>query len=140
MQFFPISCDTIGLEGTASTMRSDAVAAAEERFSGILDGIALKGRAASDTADIKAVKDGKVVPINEVQMTQEDFAALRKSLKQYGLSDDELNDIADQVGDGGYTWGQFLEYIGQKMDLSSADALNGPATLTTYRSSQPSPS
>ncbi|MGE4296412.1 MAG: flagellar hook-length control protein FliK [Desulfovibrionaceae bacterium] len=136
MQFFPISCDTIGLEGTAATLRSDAVAAAEERFSGILDGIALKGRNASGIADIKAVKDGKAVPINEVQMTREDFAALRKSLKQYGLSDDELNDIADQVGDGGYTWGQFLECIGQKMDLSSADALQPSYDPTLRRELQ----
>jgi flagellar hook-length control protein FliK len=54
--------------------------------------------------------------LSELQMTREDFLALRDGLKAYGLSRADIQALEERISSGsGLSWGQFLGSLSQKM-------------------------
>ncbi|WP_147819191.1 flagellar hook-length control protein FliK [Salidesulfovibrio onnuriiensis] len=52
----------------------------------------------------------------EKKMTREDLDEVRDDLKEYGLSDEEIQDMEDRIdSDEGLTWGQFVSELNEKI-------------------------
>ena len=55
----------------------------------------------------------------ETRMTSEDLDGVRDDLKEYGMSDEEIAAIEDQVNsEEGMTWGQFVSTVAKKIAAS----------------------
>ncbi len=58
---------------------------------------------------------GKNTSIKELKMTRENLADLEDGLKEFGLSNQDIEDLREKV-DSGITWGGFLHALSNKMD------------------------
>lgn len=71
--------------------------------------------------DLKAASNHRVEIDNQnIKMTREDLESMRAGLKNYGLSQHEINEIESKISsDEGLTWGHFVRNLSEKMRASS---------------------
>jgi flagellar hook-length control protein FliK len=65
--------------------------------------------------------------LHQLQMTQEDFAALTQGLSNLGFTDEEISSLSARIGTSqGLTWGQFGQAVREKVSgQSSPDTFSG---------------
>ncbi len=65
----------------------------------------------------------------DTQMTREDFEEVRDDLEEYGLSEEEIQELEDKVdSEEGLTWGEFVETLNEKITQSKKVELSPEQT------------
>lgn len=93
-------------EATAETQdtKQEVLAAAEDKAPVAKEQEAVEEEKADGTRD------------RDQRMTQEDFEEVKDDLKQYGLTDEEIAEIEEEINsEEGMTWGQFVSTLSEKM-------------------------
>lgn len=112
-----------GLTGLATDV-------AGRRFTGLAALSAQKsGKGTSDAvADLRAILSGKgsssksLKDISSLKMTREDFAALKKGLKNAGLEEADITALAEKISSTeGLTWGAFVTALSDKLSALGKD-------------------
>ena len=83
-------------------------------------------------ADERDAVTGTNTSINELKMTREDLASLEDGLREFGLSNQDIEDLREKV-DAGITWGGFLHALSNKMDRPALDISQTSFGLETNR-------
>ena len=84
-----------------------------------------------NTTPVEAPVRDDEEPINEERdrdqlMTQEDLDEVREDLKAYGMTDEEIAEIEEEINsEEGMTWGQFVSTVADKMSDMRKVSLTG---------------
>lgn len=103
--------------------------ASGRRFSGVQGKLASSASSAVDpVADLRAILAGKGVKskslkdMSSLKMTREDFAAMQDGLKQAGLSEEDIEALAEKISSTeGLTWGKFVTSLTDKLGSLGKD-------------------
>lgn len=143
MQFFPTSSSeglnsfvnqTNSQSSGASDMFGDILAEAGSRTMAELDSVASRGLDSSSISNgisrINKAKDDTLEQSDKLTVTLEDLAGMKDSLKEFGLSDEDIDDLEDSIRNSeGMSWNAFLGLLADKVGGKLQDLL--PSELST---------
>lgn len=107
----PVSSQDKMLEtaSVAATTGTSTTAAASSTDKAATDSVATK-------TDTKKKKETSTIEDNDSRISEEEFEEVKEDLEAYGMTDEEIAKIEEQVkSDEGMTWGQLVAAVAKKM-------------------------
>lgn len=105
------------LKSKGEAVAEKAAAVLGDEISGAMTKAQVAFRAAVARLQGKAHDASALDSLGKLKMGREDVAALKESLREYGLSEQQIGELLEKVSsESGYSWGQFISAMSDKIN------------------------